>query len=379
MNKTVKNKKYKRLFKTKKYYGGDNAVQEAIQNTKDEQKLTSEIGSEESQTSSNITNLINDINNSRKNVDLEDNGILDVVNDKVSDITENATDFLKEKALRLVGLQTIDNQNNDDTDNETNDYRDNQVSNEVSNTLSNVVNKGTGVFSAVTNNIVNDLDKAAAATVTDLNEVLQTPEVQQNLSQATQQTLQIGKQLIGKLNDSLSDPKTKKETAELLDNVAEYSQVAMDVLDEPINQAVDKLNEVVTNAASGVAAGAVKVAADAAGAIPGYGAVVDIARMVNDTTSAASAVVEAGSLAAETASEIFINGTQAIKTAIQLINEKKKEAMNISDRTNEKIKQFQNPTSYVSNNTSSKGGGIKKSKKRFFKRNSKSKKVRFSA
>lgn len=378
MSKTIKNKKRnRRLFKTKKYYGGD-STDETDQNIPNEKKQTTNL--ENSKTDNDVENIKtdNDVENSKTDNDVENSGVIDIINDKVSDIAETAGDFLKEKALRLVGLQEID-KNQANNDNSTDISTDNT---DTSSGLSNLVSKGTGAVTAVTNEVTNgvanDLDKAATSTVLNLNEVLKTPEVQENFTEATQETAEIGKNILDQINQSLNDPETKKETAEALDNLADYTDIAIDVLNEPINKAVDELNEAGTKAASGIAEGAVKVAADALGAVPGFGAIVDGARMINNTTRAASSVVEAASLAAETTSQLVINGTQAIKKAIQLIKNKKNEAMNISNRTSEKIKEFQNPASYLPNNNPSTGGGVKKTKKRLFKRNMKSKRVRFS-
>lgn len=358
MSKTIKNIKRNRyLSKTQKYYGGDNSLNQLVQNTKEEEKLTNKIGDEEKVISGDIEKIVSDINKSRKPIYFDNSGVLDVVGSKISDVSETATDFVKEKALRLFGLQTIDSGKKDDN---------------------NKNNETPGVIGTIANNITNDLEKAAAATVINLNEVLKTPEVQQNLTQSSQDTLKIGNDLLSNFNNKLNDPQTKVETAQALKNVGEITQIAVDVLDKPIDRVVDKLNEAGNRAASGLADSAVDVITDAASDIPVLGTVIDAANAINSTTSAVAGIIEAASLTAQTFSEFYINAGQTLKTAIKMIREKKNEGNNIANRTNEKIQQFQNPTSYSSNTPSKSGGGFKKSKKRFIKRNTLSKKVRLS-
>jgi len=106
-------------------------------------------------------------------------------------------------------------------------------------------------------------------------------------------------------------------------------------------------------------------------AVPGVGAVIEVGKMLNDGTKAASAVVEAGSEAVEAASDAFIETKENVEQGLKELEEKKKLAEQISNRTTKSIDNFENPIS-----TQMVGG--RKTRRRLFKRKAKSKRVRFA-
>jgi ABC-type transporter Mla subunit MlaD len=108
-------------------------------------------------------------------------------------------------------------------------------------------------------------------------------------------------------------------------------------------------------------------------AVPGLGAVIEIGKMLNDGSKAASAVVEAGSEAVETASDAFVETTENVKQGLQELDEKKKMAEQISNRTTKSINDFENPLP-----ATAQAAGGRKTKRRLFKRKAKSKRVRFA-
>ena len=198
-------------------------------------------------------------------------------------------------------------------------------------------------------------------------------------------------------NEKLSTPELKEETKIALDNVADYADIAVEALDEPINKAVDQLNEAGTKAASGAISGLVKVGTDALAAVPGAGAVIEVGKIVNDASRAVGDVASAASEATSTVSKVVEETSKNINEGIEKLEEKKesmtnsltppdlnlkpemsfnklnKEGLNVSNRVDKSINQFENPVSSAPVLT-----GGKKTRKKFLKSKGKSKRVRFA-
>jgi flagellar biosynthesis/type III secretory pathway protein FliH len=321
----------------------------------------------------------------------EKEGVFDIVGDKVSDFAVETGDFLKNKTLRLFGLQPINEDDSDDKSQQV-DESVSKLSDAASGVVSNAESASKGILSniqSIGSDIVDVVDKGSAAVIGNINGVLESPKVETAVTEAAKETVEIGIKLLKKFNKNLNNPEFKEATKEALDNAADYTKIGVEALNEPLDQAIDEINHAGNKAAAGVAAGVIKVGTDALGAVPGVGAIIDVGKMINDGTKAASTVVEAGTEAAETASELFIKTNEGIKQGIQELEEKKKEAMNIANRTSDSINQFQTPSLDLSdkvnkavsdkvNKAVSKVGGNKKSKKRLLKCKAKSKRVRFA-
>jgi hypothetical protein len=176
-------------------------------------------------------------------------------------------------------------------------------------------------------------------------------------------------------------------------------------LDEPLNKAVDELNEAGTKAASGAVSGLVKVGTDALAAVPGAGAIVEVGKIVNDASRAIGDVSSAASEATSTVSKVIEETSKNINEGIEKLEEKKeglnssmnsitpnmnltpdinfkpevsfnklnKEGLNVSNRVDKSINQFENPVSSAPVLT-----GGKKTRKKFLKSKGKSKRVRFA-
>jgi hypothetical protein len=179
--------------------------------------------------------------------------------------------------------------------------------------------------------------------------------------------------LLENFNDNLSTPEMKKETKEALDNVAEYSNIVVESLDEPLNKGIDSLNKAGTKVTGALASGAVKVGTDLLGAVPGIGAIIDLGKVANDAAKTASVAMEAGKEATETISEIVEETKENID---EKLDEKKKESSEIQKRTDESIKEFENPYQKQIKPVLTQGGG--KITKRKFGKNKKTKRVRFA-
>ena len=299
-------------------------------------------------------------------------GIIDMLKDKVTGMVKSAGDFAADKGLRLFGLQPIRKK-------ESVDESVDKLGDAASNVVSDVESVGA--------NIANVANKGSAAILENINEVLGSPQVNKTITQAAEHTKDIIEKQLESINKIASEPRFKEEAKKALDNAAEYADIAVDALNKPLDKAIDKLNEAGEKAASGAVSGSIKVATDAMAAVPGAGAIVEAGKMINDISKAASSVVEAGSEATSTLSDLYLDTTEKIKKGMKELEEKKKLAENISNRTSESIKEFENPiknlpsiSKYSNNNNQSAGSKLKsviKTKKKLDKPSGKSKRVRF--
>jgi hypothetical protein len=272
------------------------------------------------------------------------NGVFDIISDKLSNYTNNVAGYVSDKGLRLLGLQPI---------------KEAETVADV-----NVITPETNFISP---EVVKVFDKGSAALIGQINNVLGSPEVETSITEAADKTAEIGERLLTKVNDTISTPEMKEQTKEVLDNVSDYAEIAVESMDEPINKAVDELNKAGTKAASGIATGVIKVGTDAMAAIPGIGAIIELGKMANDVSAAAGDVVEAASDATSTISNVIEESSKNINEGVAELAEKKKEATEISNRTNQSLESFENPIV-------TKGGRKTRRKNRT---NMKSKRVRF--
>jgi len=318
---TKRNRKIKN--KTKKYYGGDS--KEVLQKSR---------------------------------------GIFDVVGDTLSSYAGKTSDYIKRKGLRLAGLQPIKNPE------EITKEVDTTATKEIDTKINDISDAASGLVSGVQSigsNVVNVFDKGSAAVVGNINDVLQSPQVGETVNEAAQETAEIGEKLLEDFNEKLNTPEMKEETKIALDTAADYTNIALDSMDEPIDKAIDQLGDAGTKATSGVVSGLIKVGTDAMCAVPYVGAVFELGKMINDGSRAVGDVVEATSDATGTISKVVEETSKNIDEGIDKLDEKKKEAQQIANRTNKSIQTFENPI-----------GGFRKTKRRFFKHKGKSKRVRFS-
>lgn len=325
-------------------------------------------------------------------IDDKSKGIFDVIGDKISGYSGKAFDYVKDKGLRLAGLQPIKQPEVVQT--ASTQEIDNKI-NEIGDTASGLVSDAKEIGS----DIVNVFDKGSAAVVENINNVLESPEVGKSLNEVAEETAEIGEKLLENFNEKLSTPKMKEEAKEALENAADYTEIVVDAMDEPINKAVDQLNEAGTKAASGAISGAIKVGSDAMAAVPGVGAIIEVGKILNDVSRAAGDVASATSDATSTISKVVEETSKNIDKGLDKLDEKKdglsnsmnsitpdvnfkpnetlnqlnKEGTSISNRVDKSINKFENP---VSSAPVLSGG--KKTRRKFLKRKGKSKRVRFA-
>ena len=286
----------------------------------------------------------------------ERTGIIDFIQSKIGDVASGTGEYLSEKGLKLIGLKPIDKEEElkDEVikDDEIVKVADDKV---VDNSLSVIADK--------TSDIVSNVSDVGATVIDNLKEVIGSPQVSENVSAAAEQTADITENLLENINDKFDNPEFKKELSESIDNAADVAEITIKAMDKPIDAAIVKLNDAGTKAASGIGAGAIKVGTDMLGAIPGFGAIIDLGKIINDSSKAVSAVVEAGSEATETASDLFIETNENMKEGLKDLEEKKKESAQLINRTDESVSQFEQKP-----NTSTILSGGGKSRRYLFKK-----------
>jgi hypothetical protein len=335
--------------------------------------------------------------NHKTNVDERSKGIFEYIGDKISGYSGKAFDYVKEKSLRLAGLKEI---KKEDEELEKEKQVVENTTKEVDEKIGEISDAASGVISDATkigSDVVDVFDKGSAAIIGNINDVLQSPKVEESISEAAEETAEIGEKLLEDFNEKLATPELKEETKKALENAADYTEIAVEAMDEPINKAVDELNAAGTKAATGVAKGLVKVAVDSALAVPGVATVVEPIIMLDDISRAAADVVQATSDATSTASRVVEETSKNIEEGLDKLEEKKeelsdsmkpdinikpdatfkqlnKDGLKVADRVDKSISQFENPVSSVP--VIQKGG--KKTRRKLFKHKGKSKRVRFA-
>ena len=262
----------------------------------------------------------------------ETEGVIDIIGDKLSGYTGRIINYGKEKGLRLLGLQTIKpnvESNVVAEDSQKIDESLNQATQGLSNATEGLSNATEGI-SKIGSDVVNVADKASAAVIQNINDVLQSPEVGKSVSEAAGDIAETGTKLLSEFNKVASTPEFKQQTKVAIDNAAEIAEIAIQAADKPITEAVDVLNEAGEKAVAGVASGAIKAATDVAAAVPFYGSIIDMGKMVNDVTAAAQDVVEASTSATEAVSKAVKETSDNINEGLEKLEAAKQKVDNLS-------------------------------------------------
>ena len=246
-------------------------------------------------------------------------GVIDIIGNKLSGYTGRIINYGKEKGLRLLGLQTI----------KPSDVEANVAAVE-SQKIDETLNQATEGISKIGSDVVNVADKASAAIIENINDVLQSPEVGKSVSEAAGDIAETGTKLLSEFNKVANTPEFKQQTKVAIDNAAEIAEIAIQAADKPITEAVDVLNEAGEKAVAGVASGAVKAATDVAAAVPFYGSIIDMGKMVNDVTAAAQDVVEASTTATEAVSKAVKETSENINEGLEKLEAAKQKVDNLS-------------------------------------------------
>lgn len=317
------------------------------------------------------------------------NGIFDIIGSKIGDFASGTANFVGDKITRLAGYERIKNSKKEKEELEKIEKNKN-----VNNTNNDSSNSVSGIFSTaqkIGSDVVDVANKTSAAVVEQVNDVLESPKVQNSLSEAAADTAESGEKLLENINDKLNDPLLKKETELVLDNVGDYAEIAVGALNKPLNKGIDELNEAGSEAVAGVASGAIKVGTDALAAVPYFGSVIEIGKMINDGSKAIGDVVEAGTDSVSTVADIVKETSKNIHEGIDKLDETKhkledlnpvkggnnykyfKEIQKAGKKITNRIEK--SLTTFENNNSILKG---EKTRHRFNLKHKKTKKVRFA-
>lgn len=292
----------------------------------------------------------------------ERQGVFDIIGNKISNVASSAATTVGDFGLRFVGLERIK---------KADEGKGPENVDENLEKVNEGIEKIGDTASGIVNTLENVADKTGAVILDNVNEVLGSDAVKQTTEEVAENTAEIVKQNLEVFNDALNNPEVKAEVEETIEHIGDVGAVVVEAAEKPIEKAVDVASNSLVKATGATLAGIIKIGTDVAAAIPGVGAVIDVGKMLNDGSKAASSVVEAGSEAVEVASDAFIETKEGIEKGLELLEENKKTAQEISNRTTKSIDDFENPVSTIT-----KGG--RKTRRRLFKRKAKSKRVRFS-
>jgi len=289
----------------------------------------------------------------------ERKGVFDIIGDAIGSAASSVVDKAEDIGLNALGLEKIDK-----TAEES----------ETTQKVDENIEKMSDVASGVISDVGNVIDKTSAAVIDNVNEVLGSPVVSEGIKEAGEETAAITGKLAETFNDAMDNPVVKAEVEEAIENAGEVGTVVVKAAEEPIKELARVSIEAGTDATAAAASGAIKVGTDILAAVPGWGAIIDFGKMINDGSKAASAVVAAGTEVVEAGSHAFIETSENVKEDLKELAEKKKVTEQISNRTTKSIDEFENPLP----NTEQSAGGRRRTRRRLSKRKAKSNRVRFT-
>jgi len=269
-----------------------------------------------------------------------------IIKDNSSELTKKANEVVKELAKKILTILGLEFKNNPDSVNSVNSELPTNNGISASNVLSNVIADA-----------VNVVDVAASAGVEVIGNVL--PE-----------TAERGKEIIQSINNTLNRDEMKAIAKNTLENVVVYGEIMDKALDQ---NTLNKLNQLVSKVGTTVSEAAVNTAINVAGGVPLLGIVVAAAKVLTNGTNAVADVNESIS----TAKNIITDIKENVDEILNKFKEQKKEVDQIASRTADSINEFKDPlnkANAISQANAISGG---KTRRKLFKRNIKSKRVRF--
>ena len=230
-------------------------------------------------------------------------GVLDMIGDSIKQAAASAAETAENAGLKVLGLE--------------------RVGADVA---------ANGAPSAIGN--------AATGAISGVNSVLESSEVHNSVVGTAKETAEIASGLLGDVNRELNNPEVKREVGESLRNAGEYGSMLVEAGREPFNKAVDVAAEAIPRATGAAISGAIKVGTDALGAIPGVGGIIEIGKIINDGSRAASAVVQAGSEIAEAGSDMMATTAKNMDEQMQELQKHRDMGQRITQRTHDSIQRF---------------------------------------
>jgi hypothetical protein len=278
-------------------------------------------------------------------------GVISMLGNTITGIAASAGTALTDTALRIAGLERIKSQEEEQRQGEQEPLTSSTIS-----------------------GVQNIVDKTGATVLGSVNNVIESDASKQTTLQAAQNTAEIVKMAAKAFNDALDNPVVKAEVEKAVENAGEIGTLLIEAAEKPVNKMIDLIAvKSIPKAINAVLTGMVKAGTSAASALPGVGALVSLLKIIDDSSRATSAVVEAGSEAVEAASDAFIETTENVYRLLNELDEKNKMAEQISNRTTNSINEFENP---IIQQPQSKEG--RRTRRKFFRNKGKSKRVRFA-
>ena len=301
----------------------------------------------------------------------ERQGIFDIIGSKIKSVASSAATKVGDLGLKFVGLERINKDEADKSQEKVDDKVDENLQkvNEGIGKANEAIEKIGEATADVVSDVANVADKTGSAIIENVNEVLGSDAVKETTAEAAENTAEIVQENLKVFNDALDKPEVKAEIKESIEKAGEIGEVFVEAAEKPIEKLVDVGSNSAAKATDAASAGVVKVGTDIAGAVPYIGTFIEVGKMLNDGSKAASSVVEAGSEAVEAASDAFIETKKNIEEGLKVLEEKRKLGDEISSRTDKSIKEFED-------HVKTQDGG-RKTRRRLFKRKAKSKRVRF--
>jgi hypothetical protein len=243
--------------------------------------------------------------------------LLSTIGTAATDGIAKTTNFIGDKAARFFGYKRI---------NESEEPKSSTTSNVASE-----ASKTAATASGIVSGALNKVNQVGEIVVDTLNDNIET--VKPSITGALANTVDIAKETLENVNDKLNDPRFVKEVGKAAKKTGEMMSIVLDAVEEPVNELVDKTSKIASNSASKVGKAAVDTALNVATSIPGPGAAIGFARVVDKVITAGESIVEAGAETVTDISDTFAKSTKAIK-------EKIAEKSEIADRIQNKISNF---------------------------------------
>ena len=201
-------------------------------------------------------------------------------------------------------------------------------------------------------------------------------------------------------NEAIDTPELRKEISDTFENVSDVATIGVRALDKPVNEAAEKVGDIVKKVAPDVIEAGVSAGFSALKAVPWVGSALSIGSMVNNISEGAEAVVQAGTEATEVTADLVKDTLTAFKEEKdnfekekdleKQFDDKKKEGEEISNRVNDSIEKFEETNKLSNSSEQSKinnesiqetkkldGGSMRRTRKIRKRKHKVSKRVRF--
>jgi hypothetical protein len=249
----------------------------------------------------------------------ERKGVIDIAGESIGNLLENIYKKTRDISLKLLGLQLIKN-----------------------NEIINIDTSGISLDSSILEkgkNISSIADKSVSQSLDNINNYLKSSIVESNTKRTAEETAIILKNLLKLFNDTLDNPELKEELKEALQNAGEVGIIFVKAMEEPFDEFISIVSKSIEKSSSAIGSGAIKIGTDMMAAVPGVGSIIEIGKILNDSSKAASSVVEANGEIIEGMSDFIIKTKENFEKVLKEYEEKKN---NTIENINSSINEFNN-------------------------------------